>query len=33
MKESNMTLGFLASVVGEMVVSLTESRVLKRSDL
>lgn len=24
MKESNMTLGFLASVVGEMVVSLTE---------
>lgn len=26
MKESNMTLGFLASVVGETVVSLTESK-------
>lgn len=25
MKESNMMLGFLASVVGEIVVSLTES--------
>lgn len=26
MKESNMTLGFLASVVGEVVVLLTESK-------